>query len=164
MTLKHSFLFFYFVCPKWGPWGFKTRIGPPYTQSRRKRRLKLRDFSEKPLLKLVRNPLNVYFAAFKSIFLFLYAPFTSYECHAWFHFNAASPAARTTEQVNITKILVHGRIRTTNMASLDFLRVTLTHSAIGVVDDIWLKLLQYLFTFRYCKNSVVCKGIYRKWK
>ena len=47
-------------------------------------------------------PLNVYFTAFKSIFLPLYAPITSDECHAWFHLNAASPAARNTEHVNIT--------------------------------------------------------------
>ena len=33
----------------------------------------------------------------------LYAHITSDECHAWFHLNAASPAARNTEQVNITK-------------------------------------------------------------
>ena len=54
-------------------------------------------------LKLVRTLLNVYFTAFKSIFLSLYAPFTSDECHAWFHLNAASPAAKNTEQVNIIK-------------------------------------------------------------
>ena len=54
-------------------------------------------------LELVRTPLNVYFTAFKSIFPSLYAPITSDECHAWFHFNAASPAARNTKQVNITK-------------------------------------------------------------
>ena len=54
-------------------------------------------------LKLVRTLWNVYFAAFKSIFLSLYAPITSDECHAWFHLNAASPAARNTEQVNISK-------------------------------------------------------------
>ena len=35
---------------------------------------------------------------------------------AWFHLNAASPAARNTEQVNITKDLVHARIRITNTA------------------------------------------------
>ena len=40
---------------------------------------------------------------FKIIFLSLYAPITSDECHAWFHLNAASPAGRNTEQVNITK-------------------------------------------------------------
>ena len=33
----------------------------------------------------------------------LYALFTTDECHAWFHLNAASPAVRNTEQVNITK-------------------------------------------------------------
>ena len=61
------------------------------------------NYTHRQKLKLVRTPLNVYFTAFKSIFLFLYAPITSYECHAWFHLNAASPAARNTEQVNITK-------------------------------------------------------------
>ena len=35
----------------------------------------------------------------------LYATFTPDEWHAWFHLNAASPAARNTEQVNMTKIL-----------------------------------------------------------
>ena len=44
-----------------------------------------------------------YFAAFKMLFLSLYAPITSDEYHAWFHLNAAHPAARNTEQVNITK-------------------------------------------------------------
>ena len=34
------------------------------------------------VLKLVRTPLNVYFTAFISIFLSLYAPITSDECHA----------------------------------------------------------------------------------
>ena len=52
---------------------------------------------------VVRTPLNVYFTAFKGIFLSLYAPITSDECHAWFHLNAASPAARNAEQANITK-------------------------------------------------------------
>ena len=64
-------------------------------------------------LKLVRTPLNVFFTAFKSIFLSLYAPITSDECHAWFHLNAASPAVRNVEQVNIKKNLIHGWIRTT---------------------------------------------------
>ena len=43
-------------------------------------------------LKLVRTPLNIYFTAFESIFLSLYEPITSDECHAWFHLNAVSPA------------------------------------------------------------------------
>ena len=54
-------------------------------------------------LKLVCTPLNVYFTAFKSIFLSLYAPNTSDVCHALFHLNAASPAVRNAEQVNIIK-------------------------------------------------------------
>ena len=54
-------------------------------------------------LKLVRTLLNVYFTAFKSSFLSLYAHINSDECHAWFHLNAASPAVRNAEQVNITK-------------------------------------------------------------
>ena len=53
-------------------------------------------------LKLVRTPLNVYFTAFKSSFLSLYAHINSDECHAWFHLNAASLAVRNAEQVNIT--------------------------------------------------------------
>ena len=44
-----------------------------------------------------------YFPAFKIVFLSLYAPITSDKCHAWFHLNAASQAARNTEQANITK-------------------------------------------------------------
>ena len=53
-------------------------------------------------LKLVRNPLNVSLRGFsKYLSLSLYAPITSDECHVWFHLNAASPAARNTEQVNI---------------------------------------------------------------
>ena len=54
--------------------------------------------------------------AFLKISFSLYAPITSDECHAWFHLNAASPAERNTEQVNIKKKLVHGRIRILNMA------------------------------------------------
>ena len=79
------------------------------------------------MLKLVRTPLNVYFTGFKSIVLSLYAPITSYKWHAWFHLNAAGPAARKAEQVNI----VHGRIRTTNTAPLDFQRVPLTTRLLG---------------------------------
>ena len=63
------------------------------------------------LLKLVRTPLNVLLRGYFLYYLSFYAPITSDECHAWFHLNADSPAARNTEQVNLTKI-VHGRIRT----------------------------------------------------
>ena len=62
----------------------------------------------------------------------------------------------TLNKWTLQKILVDGRIWTTNAASLDFQRDLLTHSAIGAVDDMWLELLQYLFTFRYYKNSVPC--------
>ena len=44
-------------------------------------------------VKLVRTPLNVYFTAFKSIFLSLYAPITSYE-HAG-HTRKASRISKT---------------------------------------------------------------------
>ena len=40
---------------------------------------------------------------FQKLSFFLYAPFNSDECHASFHLNAVSQAARKTEQVNITK-------------------------------------------------------------
>ena len=43
--------------------------------------------------------------------------YTSDECHAWFHLNAASPAAKNTEQVTFTKKnLAHCWIRSTNTA------------------------------------------------
>ena len=59
-------------------------------------------------LKLVCTPLNVLLRGFYnslslSLSLSLSAPITSDECHAWFHLNTANPAARNTEQVNITK-------------------------------------------------------------
>ena len=70
---------------------------------------------------------------------------------------------RTRNKWTLQKNLVHGRIRTTNILSLDFQRVPLTHSAIGAVDDMWLELVQYLFTFRYYKNSASCaKGYTEK--
>ena len=62
----------------------------------------------------------------------------------------------TLNKWTLQKILVHGRIRTTNIVSLDFQRVPLTHSAIGAVDFMKLELLQYSFTFRYYNNSVSC--------
>ena len=93
-------------------------------------------------LKRVRTPLNVYFTAFKSIFLSLYAPITSDECHAWFHLNAASPSVRNTEQVD-KKNLVHGRIRNHQHHIPWFPACPSNHSAIGGVDDMWLELLQY---------------------
>ena len=109
----------------------------------------------------MRTPLNVYFTAFKSIFLSLYAPITSDECRAWFHLNAASPAVRNVEQVNIKKkFLSTVGFEPPNTALLVFQRVPLNHSATETVDDMRLELLQYLFTLRYYKNSVPCAKRY----
>ena len=61
------------------------------------------------------------------LFFSLCAPITSAEYHAWFHLSTASPAARKMEQVNITKNLVHSRIRTTNTARIpDYKSTVLT--------------------------------------
>ena len=43
-----------------------------------------------------------------------------------------------------------------NTAPLVFQRVPLNHSATETVDDMWIELLQYLFTLRYYKTSVPC--------
>ena len=45
----------------------------------------------------------LFFGTFTVSVEILYTPITSGECHAWFHLNAASPATRNTEQVNLTK-------------------------------------------------------------
>ena len=66
----------------------------------------------------------------------------------------------TRNKWTLQKILVHGRIRTTNTTSLDFKACPSNHSAVGAVDDMWLELLQYLFTLRYYKNSVPCAKWY----
>ena len=65
--------------------------------------LSLRLRCTKTLIQLSKLHNAFYFAAFKIIFLSFYAPITSDECYAWFHLNAASPAARYTEQDNVTK-------------------------------------------------------------
>ena len=67
-------------------------------------------------LKLVRTPLKVLLRGHFLNYLSIYTPITSDECHAWFHLNASSSAARNMEQVNITKKIVHGKIRTTSSA------------------------------------------------
>ena len=41
----------------------------------------------------------------RTIFKIIFLSLTSDECQAWFHLNAASSAARNTEQVNITNNL-----------------------------------------------------------
>ena len=75
------------------------------------------------------------FTAFKSIFLFLYAPISSDECHAWFHLNAAFPAARNTEQVNVTK-KSYTRLDSNHQHRTPcFPACPSNHSAIWAVDD-----------------------------
>ena len=88
-------------------------------------------------LKLVRTPLNVYFTAFKSSFLSLYAHINSDECHAWFHLNAASPSCEgTRNKWTLQKIHIHGRIRTTNSGTSCFPACTSNPSATETVT-IW---------------------------
>ena len=107
-------------------------------------------------LKLVRTSLNVYFTAFKSIFLSLYTPITSDECHAWFVLNAASLVARNAEQVNITQNSCPRKDSNHNHRTSCFPACPSNHSATGTVDGMRLEHLQYLFTLRYYKISVPC--------
>ena len=60
------------------------------------------------------------------------------------------------------KILVHGRIRTTNSGTSCFPVCTSNPSATETVDDLILELLQYLLTLRHYKNSVPCAKGYRE--
>ena len=108
-------------------------------------------------LKASAHSLFVYFTAFKSTFLSLSMHLLPcINVMLDFIWTLPVQLRGTLNKWTLQKILVHGRIRTTNIASLDFQHVPLTHSAIGAVDDMWLELLQYLFTFRYYKNSVSC--------
>ena len=68
--------------------------------------------------------------------VFIYAPITSDECHAWFHLNAASLTERNTEQVNITKYLVHGRIRTPQDCTASRLQVDRLHHSVNSLDNV----------------------------
>ena len=91
----------------------------------------------------------------------LYPPITSGECHAWFHLNAASPAARNTKQVILTKILVHGRIRSTKTASRlqvnrspHWTTTRLIWDGIKCPWNLWLSDAQYVafYYWRYIKS------------
>ena len=91
-------------------------------------------------LKLVRTPLNVYFTAFKSIFLSLslctyYLVWMS--CLISFE-RCQSICEEHGTSEHYKKILVHGRFRTTNAAPFVFQRVPSNHSATGAVDDMRL--------------------------
>ena len=78
------------------------------------------------------------------------APITSDECHAWFHLNAASPAARNIEQVNITKILSTVWLDPLTLASR--LQVRRSHHATTTRFIYWPKVLTERFSILY-KNQ-----------
>ena len=62
----------------------------------------------------------------------------------------------------LQKILIHGRIRTTNSGTFCLPACPYNPSATETVDDLILELLQYLLTLRYHKNSVPCAKAYRE--
>ena len=68
----------------------------------------------------------------------------------------------TRNKWTLQKILIHGRIRTTNSGTFCFPACTSNPSATETVDDLILELLQYLLTLRYYKNSVPCAKGYRE--
>ena len=100
------------------------------------------------MLKLVRTPLNVYFTAFKSIFLSLFAPITSDECHAWFFERGQSSCEERGTSEHYKKILSTVGFEPQTHTSI-FPACPSNHSATWTVDDMRLELLQYLFTLRY---------------
>ena len=68
----------------------------------------------------------------------------------------------TRNKWTLQKILIHGRIRTTNSGTICFPACTSNPSATETVDDLILELLQYLLTLRYYKNSVPYAKGYRE--
>ena len=103
----------------------------------------------------MRTPLNVYFTAFKSIFLSLCTYYLGWmSCMISLERCQVQLRGRRNKWT-IQNNLVQRKIQTTNTAPL-VLACPSNHSATGRVDDIWLELLQYLFTLRYYKNSVSC--------
>ena len=54
------------------------------------------------------------------------------------------------------KILINGRIQTTNSGTSCFPACPSNPSATETVEDLILELLQYLLTLRHYKNSVPC--------
>ena len=68
----------------------------------------------------------------------------------------------TRNKWTLQKILLHGRIRTTNSGTPWFPACTSNPSATKTADDLILELLQYLFTLRHYKNSVPCAKQYRE--
>ena len=68
----------------------------------------------------------------------------------------------TRNKWTLQKILIHGRIRTTNSGTFSFPACPSYPSATETVDDLTLELLQYLLTLRYYENSVPCAKGYRE--
>ena len=80
----------------------------------------------------MRTPLNVYFTAFKSIFLSLSMHILPrMNVMLDFIWTLRVQLRGTRNKWTLQKILVYGRIRTTNTASLDFQRVPLTTRLLG---------------------------------
>ena len=70
----------------------------------------------------------------------------------------------TRNKWTLQKILVHGRIRTTNSGTFCIPACPSNLSATETVDNSILELLQYLLTLRYYKNSVSCAKGYTEIK
>ena len=68
----------------------------------------------------------------------------------------------TRNKWTLQKILIHGRIRTTNSGTFCFPACTPNPSATETVDDLILEFIQYLLTLRYYKNSVPYAKGYRE--
>ena len=68
----------------------------------------------------------------------------------------------TRNKLTLQKILIHGRIWTTNSGIFCFPACTSNPSATETVDDLILELLQYLLTLRHYKNPVPCDKGYRE--
>ena len=68
----------------------------------------------------------------------------------------------TRNKWTLQKILIHGRIRTTNSGTFCFPACTSNPSATETDDDLILELLQYLLTLRHYKNPVPCAKGYRE--
>ena len=70
----------------------------------------------------------------------------------------------TRNKWTLQKILIHGRIRTTNSGTSSFPACPSNPSATETDDNMLLELLQYLLTLRYYKNSVPCQRDIEKMK
>ena len=111
------------------------------------------------LLKLLRTPLNVYFTAFKSIFLSIYTYYLVWmSCLISFErCQSISEEHGTSEHYK--KILSTVGFEHQNRIPW-FPAYPSNHSATGTVDDMRLELLQYFFTLRYYKKYVPCAKVY----